>query len=304
MREKETGIIINSKAGTKQERNRILKAVIDTFQEVQTFDLADLENGRIKSIPARLAIIGGDGTIRASISWLASHNEYPQILIAGGGSTNTFKTALIQEGVKTSIKSFKNAQEQTAPFYPAVIENTDGKKDFWVISAGFGNFERDFADAFEEIRKSKIPHFTRAHIAGIVALMQNILSGRYSQESLLRVYATSQRIGPFKVFKENELNLSSHKLGLVEIEKKDYYWGILKFFLASVFWQARIKSPKLLVTTMIKESFLEKIKESKDTLINLDGDNKKIKPGKSTIKRHVQSFPVSALVWERKKQIF
>jgi len=299
-KERETGIIINPKAGSRKEREKTLKTVGHVLTDAQILDLSEVENGRIKNIPMRLIIIGGDGTIRACLSWLASNHEYPEIFISGGGSTNTFRTALIEEGAKTSVRSFKEKEEKTILFKPAVIEHEDQEKKFWVISAGFGDFEIDFADAFEKVRKSKISHFTRAHTAGILALAQNFFSAMSSQEPLLKAYATSRRVGPFSIFSKGMQELSTDKLGLVEIEKKDYYWGILRFLLASVFWQMKAKSPKILARTKVASSFSEEIKGPEDMLINLDGDNKKIKPGKIIIKRHNQSFPVSALIWEKR----
>ncbi|MBI2031763.1 MAG: hypothetical protein HYT08_04080 [Candidatus Levybacteria bacterium] len=301
-KERETGVIINSKAGDKQERNRVLRVVSETFQETQSFNLVDLENGNIKNIPPTVVIIGGDGTIRTAVSWLATHDEYPQLLIAGGGSTNTFKTALIQEGAKTPVQAVKRDNHVAIDYKPAVIEHEDGEKDFWVISAGLGDFEKDFTRAFEEVRNSRIPHRTRAYAAGLVAFAQNFLSAMSSHEPLLRAYVTSQYLGPFRVFGENELSLSGDKLGLVEVDKKSYYWPFLRGAVASCFWQMKVKAPKQLVKTEVSTSFSGEIESLEETAgINLDGDEKQVKPGKVTIKRRHQPFPVSALIWKKGK---
>ncbi|OGH37842.1 MAG: hypothetical protein A3B44_01215 [Candidatus Levybacteria bacterium RIFCSPLOWO2_01_FULL_38_21] len=67
-KEAEIGIIVNTKAGNEQERNRVLKKVQGTLPEAQAFDISDLEDGNIQNIPPKLVIVGGDGTVRASIS--------------------------------------------------------------------------------------------------------------------------------------------------------------------------------------------------------------------------------------------
>lgn len=302
-KERETGLIINSNAGNRLGRNQVLRSVMDFSQNPQTFELEDLENGNLKNIPGKIVIIGGDGTIRATISWLASHDEYPNIYIAGGGSTNTFRTALLGEGAKTSPELIKQDRERLIEYRPAVIEDENGERQFWVISAGLGDFEKDFAIAFEKVRKSKIPQRARAYAAGVISLAQNFLSAMSSREPLLRAYVTSQRLGPLKVLRKNQISLSCNNLGIVEIDKKDYYWPFLKGLLASCFWQMNLKAPEQLAKTEVRASFSTEIKGSGDfTQVNLDGDEKQVKPGKLNIRRHDQSFPTSALIWDRRSQ--
>jgi len=302
-KEIQTGILINPKAGDKKSIRQTIETTESSFGDTQIYDIADIEDESIQNISPRLIIIGGDGTIRACLSWLASHNEYPQILIAGGGSTNTFRSALIKEGAKTSVKALKNDAQRTISYKPAVIEHEDAEKDFWIIAAGFGEFERDFTNAFETVRKLKTPPSTRAHTAGLMTLMYNFLTVMSSHDPLLQTYTTGQNIGPFKVFKKNELSLSSNKLGLVEIDKKDYYRGLLRFVISSMFWQARIKPPKSLAQTTIGESFITELSSfEKMSRINLDGDEEYIQSGRLLIRRHPHSFSASALVFERKTQ--
>ncbi len=130
MKEKaaQIGIIINKKAGNRQTRESTLGAV-NALPDSEIYRLEDLENGKVRNIPPAIVIVGGDGTVRACLSWLASHDEYPQILIPGGGSTNIFKSALIREGAETSIKTLRDGDRQKIDYKPAVIEHEDGRRD-------------------------------------------------------------------------------------------------------------------------------------------------------------------------------
>ena len=260
--ESEIGIIVNPKAGDRRGIRETLETIEQFFDDTKIFDISDLENGNIQNIPPKLVIVGGDGTIRACLSWLASHDEYPKLFITGGGSTNTFRSALIKESAKTSVEGLKNDAGQMISYKPAVIEHEDGERDFWVIAAGFGEFEKGFPNAFEGVRRLKIPPQTRAHTAGLMALMYNFLTAVSSRDLLIQAYTTGRDIGRFKIFKEGELSLSSDKLGLVEIHKKDYYWGLLKFIISSMFWQTGVKPPKSLSQTMIGESFMTELPSS------------------------------------------
>lgn len=298
-----TGVIVNFQAGNKREIKRSLKPIEQSFDDAKVYEIADLEGGNIQNIPPKLVIVGGDGTVRASLSWLASHDEYPQILIAGSGSTNTFRSALMEEGAKTSAQAVKKGNLIGIDYKPAVIEHEDGERDFWVIAAGFGEFEKGFPNAFEGVRRFKIPPQTRAHTAGLMVLVYNFLTAMSSRDPLIQAYTTGQHIGPFKVFKENELSLSSDKLGLVEIDKKGYYWRILRFIISSMFWQTGTRPPKFLASTKISESFTTNLKSLDDTSpVNLDGDEKSIQSGKVSIKRHPFPFPTSALIWKKNRR--
>ena len=59
-KEAEIGIIVNTKAGNEQERNRVLKKVQGTLPEAQAFDISDLEDGKIQKITPKIFILFGD----------------------------------------------------------------------------------------------------------------------------------------------------------------------------------------------------------------------------------------------------
>lgn len=266
MNRSEALIVHNSRAGT----GKAVEAsffVEERLKFSESHDVTDLNNDIIKQIPERVIIIGGDGTIRSTVTWLMLHDEYPLLAIVGGGSGNILKTILNAQKAITPVEElFDHAK--TVSFKPGLMETESGEQSCFVIGAGFGAFERKYAMAMEDIRVTTFQTPFKIYIAGLLALKRQV---EEKETPILKTYSTSELVGLFKVFPREKVNLESQGLGLVEISEKDAAKAIGKFVISLCCWKLGINPPPSYVSMQYATRFSHDITRTV-TSVNVDGD--------------------------------
>lgn len=298
--ESEILLIKNSLSGNRtadrraeEIRNRLRNVVVKDFNELQ--------RGEIKKIPGIVMIVGGDGTINGCVGWFMKEDERPTLVIVGGGTGESFRKSVANEGATIGLKNLTDSDKLSAAilsFRSAVIkEEATGEKSVFVTAAGFGQFEKNYSKYREAIRQlPSPPYLKRKASEALAALTTSISSGGNQEEFLINAYSTDRILHGVKVFPNQALSLNSTNIGLVQIKDENPQVAVAKFICAVTLWRLGIKPPSSIASTHINTVF-EHLPDQQGSKATLDGEVRQFDNNTNlTIRRSNTIFPVVALI--------
>lgn len=270
----------------------------DKLRKPHVCSLDDLEAGKVREIPDRVFIVGGDGTTRAAVTWLSDRDCYPTLYLAGGGTLNLLRRHIAKG---TSGLAFEKADdfeaiEQASISYRPGEISIDGRRvTSFLVNAGFGEFEKQWAREREKLRKEGKNGLISQYIAGMRALHDISREGRISQGLVLQVFSLNELIGPFRVFSDEAANIQNPLIGLAEIKGENPMIALAKLTLALSCWKLGLRTPPSLVSIQYTDVF------KKDGAVHLldvnaDGDIKEVKgEGELLIKKSQKPFMMTVV---------
>lgn len=291
---KESLIVYNPRAdrGKAWERAGRIK---HTLKLSRACELSALERGEVRGIPDNVIIVGGDGTIRASVNWFVNHDENPNLFLAGGGTGNILRRSIEAKGARISPSELIDPQDltKTSVLCRFGVIESGRTENLFVASAGFGGFEREWTKGAERLRGKNLPPLSKLYLAGLLSFWSNLKTKDISGDAILEVYSPQETVGPFKVFSENDVNLENSLLGSVEIEDENPQKALLKLMLTLACWQLGIKVPRSILSLKTGDEFF---RQETGNVVNLDGDLKTIKGEGLRLKKSDRGFNVTAMI--------
>lgn len=279
----EIGIFINSAARHKARNLALANAAVTPFSCSQDITILD----STVRLPNRIIIVGGEGSIRATLQKAYDLHQLNPVGIFGGGTNNLFYNHLKALGNSCSWQDFINGQKELNFFQcrPGMIGN-----DIFNINLGLGVFEQSQGLINEHLRpfvKGKLrPRL--AQVASCVALICQYREGIPSFE----MFSTSPRIGAAIAFPKQRIDASTLAHGLILGNSR--YESVRNLLVVFLHWQVKSMPPTSAFNTNYGESFET---STRLNTIYLDGDTfTKEKREQVLVRRAPKSIPVIAVV--------
>lgn len=176
-------------------------------------DIIPPTHSKWQRFPKRLIVRGGDGSVREICQWMHDRGEVRPIGLLPGGTQNVLYHALMELGLKASIKTFL---EKTLDDYPENQRLRPGMANdlVFVNHVGLGRVEQHLGRLNARLRL--LPNGYRTLVATLLSLAAASL---HPGKDFLNLYTITPSIGQLRAFPDQRLlsNALTHVRGIRQI---------------------------------------------------------------------------------------